>query len=153
MSVPGVSVAAHRCAKVRVSAAAHSVKYLALGAGLVLLLASPLSADRASRRQPSLIQAGWFENPYSYLYGSVVSKGVIRGGKGQDATNVTFQPRYASDLATESVLFCGNRLDMFEDAGPIVVTYERVAHKAVENVACFDLVSVDHVNSPRPESR
>ena len=58
-----------------------------------------------------------------------------------------FQPRYASQLFTKSVLFCGNRVDAFQGADAIVVTYRRIPHRMVEGVPCFDLVSVDRVES------
>jgi len=90
------------------------------------------------------------QNPYSYIYGSVTKRDMIRDDKGQDATNITFQPRYTSEVFTKSVLFCGDRTDAFNKVdGPIVVTYKRVPHRMVEGVPCFDLVSVDHVESRR----
>ena len=70
---------------------------------------------------------------------------MIRDHKGQYATSVIFQPRYASQLFTKSVLFCGNRVDAFHGADTIVVTYRRVPHRMVEGVPCFDLVSVERV--------
>lgn len=86
--------------------------------------------------------------PLSYIYGSVVEKNLIHDGKGKYATNITFQPRYASELFTQSVLFCGNRADVFNEVeGPIVVTYGRIAHKMVQDVPCFDLLRVDRVES------
>jgi hypothetical protein len=86
--------------------------------------------------------------PLTYIYGSVVEENLIHDGKGKYATNITFQPRYASELFTQSVLFCGNRADAFNAVdGPIVVTYGRVADKLVKAVPCFDLLSVDRVQS------
>jgi hypothetical protein len=88
------------------------------------------------------------EFPLSYIYGSVVENNVIRDRKGGYATNIQFQPRYASEVFTENVLFCGNRAAVFAVTnGPIVVTYGRIAHKLVNKVPCFDLLSVDHVES------
>ncbi len=91
--------------------------------------------------------------PLSYIYGSVVEKDLIRDDKGKYATNIRFQPRYASELFTQNVLFCGNRAEAFNQmAGPVVVTYRRVAHKLVKDVPCFDLLSVDRVESQQQEA-
>jgi hypothetical protein len=105
------------------------------------------SGDVVARSRQSVVLAGLDDdqNPYAYLYGSVAKGDVIRDHKGQYATSVMFQPRYASQLFTKSVLFCGNRVDAFHGADTIVVTYRRVPHRMVEGVPCFDLVSVDRV--------
>ena len=105
------------------------------------------SGEVVARRRPSVALSGADDdqNPYTYLYGSVAKGNVIRDQKGHYATSVMFQPRYASELFTKSVLFCGNRVDAFRGADTIVVTYRRIPHRMVEGVPCFDLVSVDRV--------
>jgi hypothetical protein len=113
------------------------------------------SGDVVARSRQSVVLAGLDDdqNPYAYLYGSVAKGDVIRDHKGQYATSVMFQPRYASQLFTKSVLFCGNRADAFPGADTIVVTYRRVPHRMVEGVPCFDLVSVERAERgdlPRP---
>ena len=86
------------------------------------------------------------QTPYKYLYGSVSTENLIQDRRGQFATNVAFQPRYASELFVESVLFCGNRAQSFNTLdGPVVVTYRRLSHQLIEGVPCFDLISVDRV--------
>ena len=93
-----------------------------------------------------LAEDAYDQPPLSYIYGSVVEESLIRDGKGKYATNITFQPRYVSKLFTRSLLFCGNRTDVFEGVqGPVVVTYERIAHKLIREVPCFDLLNVDPV--------
>jgi hypothetical protein len=116
---------------------------------IVMLAVGSLGASGviAARSRRSVVLAGLDDdqNPYAYLYGSVAKGDVIRDHKGQYATSVMFQPRYASQLFTKSVLFCGNRVDAFHGADTIVVTYRRIPHRMVEGVPCFDLVSVDRV--------
>jgi hypothetical protein len=91
--------------------------------------------------------------PLSYVYGSIVEKSLIHDGRGKYATNITFQPRYASELFTKSVLFCGNHADAFDGIdGPVVVTFGRVAHKLVKDVPCFDLLNVDRVELKDPKT-
>jgi hypothetical protein len=129
--------------------ASRTRSYLSYLCFLVMLVVGSLGAsgDVVARSRPSVALAGLDEdqNPYAYLYGSVAKGDVIRDHKGQYATSVMFQPRYASQLFTKSVLFCGNRADAFHGADTIVVTYRRVPHRMVEGVPCFDLVSVDRV--------
>jgi len=113
--------------------------------GVGSLCASDVGAR--SRQSVALAARDQDQNPYAYLYGSFAKGDVIRDQKGQYATSVMFQPRYASQLFTKSVLFCGNRVDAFQGADAIVVTYRRIPHRMVEGVPCFDLVSVDRVES------
>jgi hypothetical protein len=105
------------------------------------------SGDVVARSRQSVVLTGLDDdqNPYAYLYGSVAKGDVIRDHKGRYATSVMFQPRYASQLFTKSVLFCGNRVEAFHGADTVVVTYRRIPHRMVEGVPCFDLVSVDRV--------
>jgi hypothetical protein len=105
------------------------------------------SGNVVARSRPSVALSGADDdqNPYAYLYGSVAKGDVIRDQKGQYATSVIFQPRYASVMFTKIVLFCGNRVDAFQAAATIVVTYRRIPHRMVEGVPCFDLVSVERV--------
>jgi hypothetical protein len=116
---------------------------------IVMLVVGSLGAsgDVVARSRRSVVLAGLDDdqNAYAYLYGSVAKGDVIRDHKGHYATSVMFQPRYASQLFTKSVLFCGNRVDAFHGADTIVVTYRRIPHRMVEGVPCFDLVSVDRV--------
>ncbi len=115
----------------------------------VLLSGNVLIArENTQRTHSDPVSKTYDPTPPNYLYGSVVEKNLIRDEKGKYATNITFQPRYVSELFTESVLFCGNRSDAFDGLeGPVVVTYGRVAHTMVRDVPCFDLVSVDRVQS------
>ena len=124
---------------------------------LVTLLSTfslPANGDVAHHdRRNALPASDYKQNPYSYVYGSIVERDIIRGDKGQYGTNIAFQPRYASEVFIESVLFCGDRADMFRNVeGPVVVTYRRVAHKLVRNVPCFELVTVDRIESSQEQS-
>jgi hypothetical protein len=131
--------------------AGRTLGYFSYLCFVVMLVVGSLwaSGDVVARSRQNVVLAGadQEQNPYAYLYGSVAKGDVIRDHKGQYATSVMFQPRYASQLFTKSVLFCGNRVDAFEGADAIVVTYRRIPHRMVEGVPCFDLVSVDRVES------
>ena len=104
-------------------------------------------------RRNGLPASDYVQNPYSYVYGSIVERDLIRGDKGQYGTNIAFQPRYASEVFIERVLFCGDRADMFRNVqGPVVVTYRRLAHKMVRDVPCFELVTVERIESSQEQS-
>ncbi len=118
---------------------------------VVLLATTSLSAGKdfvQHDRHSDFATDGYDQFPLSYIYGSVVDKNLIRDARGKYATNITFQPRYASESFTQNVLFCGNLADRFNGVeGPVVVTYGRIAHKMVKAVPCFDLLNVDRVEA------
>lgn len=125
---------------------------------LVVILGLTLSAYAAPAigRKPrpnSLGVEQTLSNQNIYLYGSVnchgSACGIVERGK-RLATNVTFNPAHAPFFLTESVLFCGNESKSFEGlSGPLVITYERVAHEMLDGIACHDLVSVDKVEAKK----
>ncbi len=120
------------------------------GCFLVLILPSNISAKRNLENPDAekVISPKTDENPYNYLYGSVAETNLIRDRKGQYATNISFQPRYASALFIQNLLFCGNKSETFRSfSGPLVVTYKRLPHQLIQGVPCFDLIRVDRVAS------
>ena len=61
---------------------------------------------------------------------------------GRVATNLRFQPYGTFNLYTEQVLLCDVPTDELiarAGKGPIVLTYKRQAHEAVDGIACHDL--------------
>lgn len=108
----------------------------------LILWASVLNAA-VSKHTNSLGVLQYTENPYSYMYGSVAG-GSLLNIEGKKFTSVSFQPSHTYGLFTEQVLFCGDESAAFLK-GPIVVTYEKVAHTAVAGIGCHNLLSVDQV--------
>lgn len=86
------------------------------------------------------------DNPFIYMYGSLVNGAMV----GKDA-NLTFQPAYTFGLHTEQVLICGDSLpeDGIASHTPIVMTYERVSHRANHDIGCHKLVAVDVFNEEK----
>lgn len=88
------------------------------------------------------------DNPNIYMYGTVVGGDPV--GERNDI-NVVFQPAHTSLLHTERVLFCRETFNEDKPGHtmpldfPVVVTYERVAHRATEGVGCHNIVSIDLV--------
>jgi hypothetical protein len=148
----GMGLAGMAKARLSRGPASRTPGYFSFLCFVVMLVVGSLGAsgDVVARSRPSVALTGADDgqNPYAYLYGSVAKGDVIRDPKGQYATSVMFRPRYASQLFTKSVLFCGNRVDLFHGADAIVVTYRRIPHRMIEGVPCFDLVSVDRVQPP-----
>jgi len=131
---------------------------LMLGAlWLVVLTLSEGQAHGASiggtKHDNSLGVVVEYSNPYSYLFGNIVSvpqnpNRVERDSKGRVATILTVQPAFTFELYTEEVVFCGNRASDFREmVGPIVIVYKRVAHEQVSGVACHELEGVFHVTA------
>jgi hypothetical protein len=61
--------------------------------------------------------------------------------------NLRFKPLGTYSLYDESVLLCGLPVDKFQGIqDPMLLTYDRVSHHAVEGVGCHDLVRVDNVS-------
>jgi hypothetical protein len=87
-----------------------------------------------------------YTNDNSYLFAQPID-GQILEYEEDRATNVRFQPYNTPALYDESVLFCGMVADFFQGkTGPLVVTYDRIAHRRFNGVACHDLVSVFEVH-------
>ena len=83
-------------------------------------------------------------NPFMYNFGIVRDAAIVRNGE-HVATNLRFQPYGTFTLYTEQVLLCGMPTDELIDRankGPIVLTYKRQAHEAVDGIACHDLEGV-----------
>jgi hypothetical protein len=85
----------------------------------------------------------FYENNNSYMFALPIAGTVMDG-----ATSIRFQPYNTMSLYEESVLFCGDVSNSFRGkSGPIVVTYDRVAHRMYRGVACHDIVSVFEVHA------
>lgn len=85
-----------------------------------------------------------YENHNVYLFAQPVEGSLVGDDK---FTNVRFAPYHTPSLYDETVLFCGDVSDSFisEDGGlggPMVVTYDRIAHRMYQGIGCHDLVSV-----------
>jgi hypothetical protein len=117
---------------------------------LLILCMMPLCSQAAiPQHKNSLGVVIEYSNPNMYMYASIVD-GVIMQDETTKryATSVRFQPSHTFSLYSESVLFCGDAREAFNGKrGPIVVTYERVAHISFKEVGCHNLVSVDEVAS------
>jgi hypothetical protein len=87
-----------------------------------------------------------YTNTNAYLFGVPID-GQILESEEDRATNVRFQPYNTPALYDESVLFCGQVADFFQGkTGPLVVTYDRIAHRRFHGIACHDIVSVHQVH-------
>ena len=84
-----------------------------------------------------------YTNPFIYNFGKIVDAAIVRT-KDRTATNLRFQPYGTFELYTEQVLLCGPPSQdlISKSGGPIILTYRRTAHEAVDGVACHDLEAV-----------
>ena len=91
-----------------------------------------------------------YQNNNQYLFGVPVAGQILEYDEDR-ATNVRFAPYNTPALYDESILFCGMVADFFQGkTGPLVVTYDRIAHRRFHGVACHDLQSVFEVHDNSP---
>jgi hypothetical protein len=90
-----------------------------------------------------------YQNNNQYLFGVPVAGQILEYDEDR-ATNVRFAPYNTPALYDESILFCGMVADYFEGkSGPLVVTYDKIAHRRFHGIACHDLVSVFSVTTSK----
>lgn len=114
-----------------------------------ILLVLTFAAHGAVGKQPaSAFGPVYIENPNAYLLGSIKGGASIDNGA---AINIEFAPAHAGPLATQTILFCGNRAASFTDdaggllQGPRVITYRKAASRLVLGVPCHDLIAVEAI--------
>jgi hypothetical protein len=86
-------------------------------------------------------------NPLIYVAGSVADASRV-----DDAVNIRFQPLGTYSLFDQNILLCGTDKLVAKFDGkhnPMVLTYERQAHRAVNGVGCHDLIRVDNLEPSR----
>lgn len=93
-----------------------------------------------------------YTNPNVYLFGGLLSGQVFRGGNGEFYTSVRVQPYNTMSIYDESVLFCDNQSQWFNGKRrPVIITYERKAHRMFRGIGCHELFSVFEVPTPTEE--
>ena len=109
----------------------------------LLLAASAQGATSAPRHDNGLGAIIEYTNPLVYNFGKIVDATIVRKD-GRVATNLRFQPYGTFELYTEQVLLCGPpSQDLIDKSnGPVILTYRRTAHEAVDGIACHDLEAV-----------
>jgi hypothetical protein len=113
--------------------------------GFCTSLAHGSTPEPKINRPNSLGISEIYTNTNEYLFGVPID-GQILESEEDRATNVRFQPYNTPALYDESVLFCGQVTDFFQGkTGPLVVTYDRIAHRRFHSIACHDLRSVFEV--------
>lgn len=123
----------------------------ALGAMLIVMAFTTMAHCRTTIRQNGLGALIVDDNPYVYMFGSVVDGTVFRCGKDTTCTNVAFNPHLTSTLHIESVLFCGDVSSAFRGLrGPLVITYRRQASRQANGIGCHDLETVYAVQEVQP---
>jgi hypothetical protein len=116
-----------------------------------LLAVAAQGATSAPRHDNGLGVVIEYNNPDMYNFGVVRDAAIVRAGE-RVATNLRFQPYGTFTLYTEQVLLCGMPTDELIDRarkGPVVLTYKRQAHEAVDGIACHDLEGVFSVGDQK----
>ena len=117
---------------------------------------TPLTLDKVKASGSITVAYRDSSIPFSYLddkaqpvgfgweiCGKIVDAALVRKGV-RVATNLRFQPYGTFELYTEQVLLCGPpSQDLIDKSnGPIILTYRRTAHEAVDGISCHDLEAV-----------
>ena len=80
-------------------------------------------------------------NPYLYNAGSIIEVTNVDGN-----INLRFKPLGTFALYDEPILLCGLPVEKFEGIrDPMLLTYDRVSHHAVNGVGCHDLIRADNL--------
>jgi hypothetical protein len=123
--------------------------WLALIVFVIVMNTKPGCSEVTKNRPNSLGADQIYENHNAYLFAVPIAGSVMDG-----ATSIRFQPYNTMSLYEESVLFCGDVTEKFENKeGPMVITYDRVAHRKFRGIACHDLVSVFEVHDDQMETK
>jgi hypothetical protein len=115
---------------------------------VVLILASSMAHCTTSAPRPNSLGLDQvYTNPNVYLFAVPVQLAVIQGqGDHEFYTAVRFQPYNTMELYDESVLFCGDVSGDFRRV-PMVVTYDRQAHKMFKGIACHELQPIFEIKT------
>jgi|ERR1017187_4782858 hypothetical protein len=85
-----------------------------------------------------------YQNPNSYLLALPLDSQILDGR----FTNIRFKPYATPVLFDETVLFCGDVIEMFEGKqGTVIVTYRTRAAGRYQGVGCHNLISVFEVHN------
>jgi hypothetical protein len=123
-----------------------------IAGGILFLVAlvTILPAHAATtKRSNSLGVVTYDSNPMVYVAGNVVDVSSI-----ESALNLRFQPLATYALYDQNILLCRTDLITTKFQGkhnPLVLTYERQAHRTVNGVGCHELVRVDNLESGKGE--
>lgn len=104
-----------------------------------------LAHGTTTRQQNATGFVQYIENPLMYVAATLAPN--QRSVTSVDGNlNLRIKPLGTYMLYDESILFCGMPLDKFRGIGePFLLTFERVAHRTVQGIACHNLVRVDNV--------
>ena len=116
---------------------------------IVVLAASVFSHASTTSYRNSLGVSMYTINPYIYEAGAIADYTIIDGGQG---LNLRVKPMATYMLFYDNLLLCGVPADKINGhENPMVLVYERVAHKTIEGIGCHELVEVRSIKAEKPE--
>jgi hypothetical protein len=123
----------------------YLLEFLVIGVLVIVLGSYAHCATMTKKHGDSVGFVMQQTNPNTYIEGAVTNVSLIDKG-----INLRIQPRGMYSLFTQEILFCdaGQVMALFEGKGGLVtLTYETVAHRAIEEVGCHELRAVDEVKT------
>lgn len=116
-------------------------------AAFVLFVSSLGNATTTSQHKNSLGVLMYTSNPNIYEAGSIVNYAII--GKSEGLV-IRVQPLATYALYTDEILFCGVPADKIDGhENPMVLIYERQAHRLVDGLGCHELVRVSDIKAEK----
>lgn len=107
--------------------------------GLLITQLGHCAISKTSKNSLGVVT--YAENPYIYEAGTIAEVSNVSGN-----LNLRFRPLATYALYDEDILFCGLPTEKFSGVGEtMLLTYERRAHRLVNEVACHNLMRVDTV--------
>jgi len=110
----------------------------------LLLFVAAVFADTSNKQTNAFGAIVYQDNPYNYEYGKAVAASYVQD-EGHVGLNVRFQPSRTYTLFTETILFCGDVWEQFENSSLVIVTYERESHRLIKGIPCRELIAVDRL--------
>ena len=116
---------------------------------LFVLAVSTFGHDTTTQHRNSLGVPMYTVNPYIYEAGEIVDYAIVEKGEG---LSIRVKPLATYLLFDDNLLLCGVPADKINGhENPMVLVYERVAHKMVDGVGCHELVEVRSIKTEKPE--
>jgi hypothetical protein len=131
--------------------AAVMLAMLGVMAMCLILAVYAHGATTSQKHENSLGVIEYTENPLTYKEGYIVNGELVEDGKYAGIV-VRLQPRGTYDLFTEDIFLCDPRhvlAVMGDKRNPVVLVYETVSHRKIQEVGCHDIIAIDEVKVPQ----
>lgn len=123
-------------------------QFVAIVAVLLAFMIATGHCATTSKRNNAFGAVTYNENPNTYVAGSVTNVSVVGN---YDGIVFRIQPLGTYQLFTQDILFCpqGVTTALQNKRNPVVITYERAAHRTVQGIGCHKLLHIDNLETTK----